>query len=68
MNVAYGLLSLPSGVMSDEGFDDSSNLLLLAARESSGSFEKPLHLAGWTRARFLVPLGPTTTSTETFNT
>jgi hypothetical protein len=35
-------------VLVDESFEDSSELLLLAARELRSGFEKLFHLAGWT--------------------
>ena len=37
----------------DESFEDSSKLLLLAARELRGGVEKLLHLAGWTTVALL---------------
>jgi hypothetical protein len=38
----------PSGVMSDEGFEQGGNLLLLAAGKLRSGLEKSTHLAGWT--------------------
>lgn len=39
MNVVYGLLSLSSGVMSDEGFDDGGDLCCWArgSREAASN-------------------------------
>src|SRR5688500_3574018 len=48
------LQSLGALIASDEGFEDSGDLLLLAACELRGSLEQLTHSAGWTSTSFLI--------------